>query len=87
MFIFIGRVLIYIVALGAWVFVNKKIDQLESRKEELREHKTWGKFFWLYGWSIGTNKIGVYIRYVITAIILVLVLRYFFVITSTTPTP
>ncbi|HPD74297.1 MAG TPA: hypothetical protein PLX95_03375 [bacterium] len=85
MFTFLGRVLIYIGPVIIWVLMNQKIDRLETKREELRENKTWGKFFWLYGWSIGVKKIGTYIRYVLTGGVMLLVLRWFFILTSTTP--
>lgn len=85
MFGFIGRVLIYIPPIIVWVIMNQKLDELEKRKSELKEHKLWGKLFWVYGWAIGIRKSGTYVRYIITGIMLFVLTRWFLIITSTTP--
>lgn len=84
-FVVIGRVLIYVLLMIVWYHMNKKLDQLDTKEEELKAHKTWGKFFWLYGWLIGTRKVGVVIRYILTGILAFLLSRWFFIVTSTTP--
>jgi hypothetical protein len=85
MFGFIGRVLIYIAPIVLWFYLNQKLDTLEGKKLSLKQHRVWGKFYWIYGWAIGVKKFGTVLRYFLTGIGLVLILRWFFILTSTTP--
>lgn len=85
MFGLIGRILIYIGPIVVWVIMNRKLDELEDRKSYLREHNVWGKLYWLYGWTLGVKKLGTYVRYFLSGAALLLLLRWFFIITSTTP--
>ena len=82
LFVFIGRVLPFVFIIWAWWSANTALDRLGAREESLRQHKFLGKFYWLYGWAIGTQKRTTTVRWIIVGIGAFFLARWFFLATS-----
>ncbi len=83
MFSIIGRLLPWLVIFGVWYYLNRRLDVLKDREDRMRAHPFWGKFYFLYGWFLGSSRFSLILRYLLTGIAAFTLMQWFFLSTST----
>ncbi len=75
----------WIVVFLVWFFANRALDRIDSLAVKRRATPFWGKLWWLWGWTIGTQHKLAVLRWIGIGVVLYFLFRWF-AISISTPT-
>jgi hypothetical protein len=79
----LARLWPWIIVFLVWYYLNRALDKIDSLALKRRASKFWGKFWWLWGWVVGTQHKLTVLRWIILGVIMYLLFRWFAVSIST----
>ena len=79
----LARLWPWLIVFLVWYFINRALDKIDSRALKARASKFWGKFWWLWGWTVGTQHKLTILRWIVIGVLLYLLFRWFAVSIST----